>query len=292
LHILVTGAGGFSGSHIAAALLSRGHHVTAAIGRSRERLDALAGGHEDLAVVTGNLAAGLAPSGRIEAIVHAAARSPAPGVTDADMEEANVAGTAQVVACARRSGAATVVYLSSLSVYGAIEGPVVDEATPFRSPDVYGATKYRGEELLRAEPALRSLSIRLPGVIGPRSVRNWLTGVLAKAKAGQDIHFYNADSPFNNAIHVEDLAHLVVHAIERNDWSGHHAVTVGAAGMTTVRRAVAIVTGGIGSRSRLIAENSSRHRFTISSERAIREFGYAPMDIEAMLTRFAAENRD
>ncbi|MGE0280669.1 MAG: NAD-dependent epimerase/dehydratase family protein [Rhizobiaceae bacterium] len=290
MHILVTGAGGFSGSHIAAALLARGHHVLAAVGRSRERLDALAGSHEGLTVVSGDLAAGLDLPGRLDAIVHAAARSPAPGVTDADMERANVRGTAQVIALARRMGTATVLYLSSLSIYGEISDPEVSERTPIRNPDVYGQTKYRGEELLRAEPMLRSLAIRLPGVLGPHSVRNWLTGVLAKAKAGADIRFYNPDSAFNNAIHVDDLAHLVVRTVERPDWTGHHAITVGAAGMTTVGRAVGILVQTAGSRSRLIKEDSRQRGFTISNETAIRQFGYAPMDIEAMLRRFTAEN--
>ncbi len=291
MRVVVTGAGGFSGSHIVPALLGRGHDVTAVVRTSRGRLTPAVEAHPRLTLVSGDLSGALALPSSADAIVHTAASSPAPGITDADMERDNVGGTSALIDYARSAGARTFIYLSSLSIYGEIAGPVVDEATPIVQPDVYGETKHRGELLLRQAP-FRSLSIRLPGVLGPHSVRNWLTGVLAKAKAGEDIAIYHPDAPYNNAIHVADLADLTVRALEAAQWTGHDSVTVGAAGMTTVRKAVDIVIRGVGSQSRIEVRPPRQPFFTISSERAQRVYGYTPMEIEALLRRFVAENRD
>lgn len=287
MDIVVTGAGGFSGSHIVRSLALKGHRITAVAGRTLGRLDPSL---PLVKAITGDIAGDLPLPETIDAIVHAAARSPAPGVTDADMEHANAAGTERLIAYAARAGAKTLIYLSSLSIYGDIDGPQVDETTPIRNPDVYGVTKYRGEELLRNVPSLRSLSIRLPGVIGPHSLRNWLTGVLEAAKSGRDISYYNPTARFNNAIYINDLCDLIAKALTRPDWSGHDAVTVGAAGMTTVQKAIDIIVAAAGSSSKKIPRHEIRRHFTISSERAIRNFGYSPMDIEPMLRLFVSEN--
>jgi UDP-glucose 4-epimerase len=291
MEIVVTGAGGFSGSHLVATLLSCGHKVTAVVGRTRGRLDPALDSNPALTVLTGDLVGALPLPARTGAIVHAAARSPAPDVKDADMVQDNVTATARLIDYAREAGAATFVYLSSLSIYGDIAGPVVDERTPIVNPDAYGVTKYAGETMLRAAP-LRSLSIRLPGVIGRGSVRNWLTGVLNSAKHGHAITLYSPENTFNNAVHINDLCRFVAELVERATWGGHDAITVGAAGVTTVRRAVEIIVETLGSGSPIEVKEARTPGFTISSERARTIYGYAPMNIETMIRQFAMENRD
>lgn len=289
MDVVVTGAGGFSGSHVVPALLKRGHRVTAIVGRTRGRLDPALDG-PDLTIVSGNLAEPLQLPPRIDAVVHTAARSPSPDVTITDMVRDNFVATRRLIDYAVSAGARTFVYFSSLSVYGTIAGPVADEHTPVASNDPYGLTKYLGEMVLR-ETLMRSLSIRLPGVIGRDPVRNWLTGVLQAAKAGRDIRIYNPDKPFNNAAHVDDLCRFVTGLLEGH-WSGHHAVTVGAKGSTTTRQAVQIILEKLGSTSQVIVSPAARDGFQISSDHACRAFGYEPMDIADMLRLFAESNRD
>lgn len=288
MQLVVTGAGGFSGSHLVAKLLASGHEVIAVVGQNRSRLDALAPSHPRLSVVAGDLSGSLPLPARVEGIVHAAARSPVAGISTNSMVRDNVLATASLLDYAAAAGALTFIYLSTLSVYGEISVPVVDETTAIVNPDVYGMTKYLGEVMVR-ERQLRSLSIRLPGVLGPNSVRNWLTGVLVAAKQGRDIACYSPDAAFNNAIYISDLCDFVATLLAAPEWNGHQAVTVGAKGKTSVRRAVQIIIDTLGSRSAIRIADATRPSFVISSETAQR-YGYRPMEMETMLMRFVRDN--
>jgi UDP-glucose 4-epimerase len=292
MHVLVTGAGGFSGAEVALGLLARGHQVTAVVRSGRGRLPENAAGLGDLMVITGDLATDLALPAKIDAIVHAAGRSPGPGVTAEDLIRDNVVATERLVRHARNSGVRTFILFSSLSVYGRIESPVVDEATPVREPEAYGQAKHQAEELVAAnDNSFSSLALRLPGIIGRGSVRNWLTQVLASARAGREIGVVNPDTPFNNAVHVSDLTRFVARLLER-DWKGSDAITLGAAGEIAAGEAVRILADAFGGRSRIRQEVSPTRGFAVSSVRARERYGYEPMEIGAMLRQFAAENAD
>ena len=291
MHVLVTGAGGFSGSHLVEGLLAQGHRVTAVVGSRRGRLREDAQRPGEVKVLYGDLAGDLALPDQIDAVIHAAARSPAPGVNAARIVHDNIVATQRLIQESKRSGARLFVFLSSLSVHGRIERTVVDENTPIVDPDVYGLTKRVGEELLAAEAdTLRSLSIRLPGVLGRGSVRNWLTGVLATARLGREIAVYNPDAPFNNAVHIDDLVAFVLGLLSRK-WDGADAVALAAGGQITVRQAVQSIVNAFGARSTLRVVESGKSSFLVSSARARERYGYAPMEIGDTVERFAAESR-
>jgi UDP-glucose 4-epimerase len=290
MHLLVTGAGGFVGAEMVLALLARGHRITAAVGSGRGRLPQNAERLGVLKIVSGDLSIDMRLPDSIDAVVHAAARSIWPGVTVAAMVRDNVGATARLISHARRSGVKRFIFLSSLSVYGKISVSVVDEATPIIDPDAYGLTKRLGEEMLKdAADSFPSLSMRLPGVIGRGSVRNWLTSVMEAARAGREITVFNPDAPFNNAVHVADLGEFVCNLLER-ERTGADIVTLGAAGQASIREVVQSLCDSFGGQSRLRIETATKPGFVVSSDRANKFYGYGPMDIAEMLMRFAAEN--
>ena len=288
MRVLLTGAGGFSGAHLTRRLLAAGHQVVAVAGRAgRGRLGEGTDDPPALSVLVGDLAGALALPGDIEAVVHAASSSPAPGATS-DLVHDNVIATRRLIEHARRAGASRFVYLSSISVFGNIVEPVLDERVPLRSPDLYGATKYLAEAMLAEQAAaLPAVCLRLPGVIGPGAARNWLSSIRAAGCEGRPIRYYSGDAAFNNAVHLDDLGSLVLELLRR-PLQGFDMVTLGAAGSIAVRRVVDLVIAGTGGRSRAEAAPDDRRTFVISSARAVERYGYDPMDIEAMVRRFAA----
>jgi nucleoside-diphosphate-sugar epimerase len=127
-------------------------------------------------------------------------------------------------------------------------------------------------------------------VLGKGSVRNWMTNVLADAREGKELTVFNPEAPFNNAIHVSDLAKFVAGLLDR-DWRGADVVTVAAEGQTTVLSAVKTVVDALGSPSRVKVVPGAKKSFVVSSVRARERYGFCPMEISALLKRFAEENR-
>jgi UDP-glucose 4-epimerase len=290
MKILVTGASGFAGS-VAAREFALGGHAVTGLYRSCTRFLATLDSVENVTLACGDLAAAADLPGPFEAVVHAAATSPAPGVDTQRMVHDNVLGTRALIAAATHWGARAFVLYSSLSIYGTVTTPIVDEATPIVDPDAYGATKLLGELMLKdVADRLPGLALRLPGVVGPGAQRNWLSGVAAKLMRGETIGAFHLDRPFNNAAHAADIAALARRAVELS-WSGFDAVVLGARGTMTVHEALTRLAAGLGVPVLLAEVPSLKASFILSSERAISRWGYDPMEIGALIDRYAGEVR-
>jgi UDP-glucose 4-epimerase len=288
VRILVTGASGFSGSYVAAALAHAGWNVTAlyrqglGFARNLEGLD-------NLTLLHADLSRAIDLPGPFETVVHTAATSPAAGVTDDDIIRDNADASCRLVDAVETLGCRRFIYFSSLSVYGRISTPVVDEGTAIVEPDVYGQTKLLGEEYVAQRASIvASIALRLPGVLGPGAHRNWLSGVADKLHQGEQITAFNLDHPFNNACHVADLARLVV-ALSRQNWEGYDAVVLGARGVITVRAAIERLASAMGVPARINEVPATKPSFILSSERAILRWGYNPMEIGKMIERYGRD---
>jgi nucleoside-diphosphate-sugar epimerase len=289
VRVLVTGAGGFLGGHLARRLAESGFEVVAATRTSPVEPPASPAAARRFRVVAADLAGGEPPPG-CEAIVHAAAASAWTGISVDRMLSDNVAGTAALVRHALESNASAFVFFSSMSAFGTIRTPVLREVEPSIDVGAYGLTKLLGEKLLQeVADRLPSLSVRLPAAIGRGSKRNWPSEALRKLKAGEPLDYFNPDAPFNNAVHERDIAALVSAALQKG-LSGAEMVVVGAAGRTTVAQAVGVLVDASRSLSPVAAHRRDHGAFLIDSGKAQRLYGFAPMDILAALRHFVGDN--
>jgi nucleoside-diphosphate-sugar epimerase len=286
MHVFLTGISGFSGAYICHALLAAGHVVNALV---RPNLNYSIGiQNSRLNYIVGDLSDSSGWPKKIDAVIHAAARSPDSRISFTEMVASNVQGTSNLVKYGKRVGARCFVYLSSLSIYGEVTGGQVDEYSSIINPDFYGQTKLLGEKLVADEFAdSSSIAIRLPGIVGPNSVRNWLTETRLRVRMGDPITIYNPESMFNNVIHVLDLAKFVTTLLNRN-WLGFSSVTVGAQGSMRLREVVELLISESGSKSVINIGKSVKPSFLISNEKAY-EFGYDPLSINNLIELFAKE---
>lgn len=160
------GASGFIGTRLVARAKGMGCDVVAVdIAPPRARLDGVAYYTAD---VRQPLAPELANADSI--IYNLAAVHRTPGHPAHEYYETNVLGALNVVRLAEEAGAKTVVFTSSISVYGPNE-QVIDEASPLTPTSDYGRSKMMAELIHRkwrgASPD-RSLIVVRPGVVfGP-----------------------------------------------------------------------------------------------------------------------------
>ena len=173
---LVTGGGGFIGSHVVDELLTRGHAVKVLDNFSTGRRQNVAHFHDDIELVEGDVRsyerANTAVKG-VDVVIHLAALPSVPRSVQDPLTttEVNVTGTLNVLLAARDWDVRRVVLASSSSVYGANDFlPKHEELIPHPiSP--YGVSKLAGEYYCQAFTAcygLETVALRYFNIYGPR----------------------------------------------------------------------------------------------------------------------------
>lgn len=149
--ILLTGASGFLGHHLARRLLMEGYEVRALVRRQSETAFLRKMGVElAYACDIGDRKALRAACKGCQGVVHAAARFRMWGNL-CHFWQTNVEGTDAVLRAALEEGARRVVLVSTVVVVGKPQpGRVVDEGHPCRPQDAYQRTKLEAERLALA----------------------------------------------------------------------------------------------------------------------------------------------
>jgi UDP-N-acetylglucosamine/UDP-N-acetyl-alpha-D-glucosaminouronate 4-epimerase len=176
VRVLVTGGGGFIGSHLVERLVLRGDQVRVLDNFSSGHRSNLAPVLEDVELVEGEMQSYERASNAVrgcEAVFHLAALPSVPRSVQDPLtsHHANVTGTLNILLAARDAAVRRVLYSSSYSVYGANpQLPRHEGLTPLPiSP--YAVSKLAGEGYCRAFGevyGLEAVAIRLFNVFGPR----------------------------------------------------------------------------------------------------------------------------
>ena len=169
MRILVTGASGFLGSHIAEAFVAAGHDVRLLLRKTSNRKFLTFPFEQALGDIREPGSLRSAVEG-VDAIVHAAGLIKARN--EAEFAAVNELGTADLVQAALdvTPDLRRFIYVSSIAAHGpSFEGtPRPADAAP--APiTAYGRTKLGGEIAVRKSPlAGRSVTFRMPAIYGPR----------------------------------------------------------------------------------------------------------------------------
>ncbi|MDQ2093598.1 NAD-dependent epimerase/dehydratase family protein [Rhodalgimonas zhirmunskyi] len=170
MKVIVTGAAGMLGRHVAAAYVDAGHDV---LGLDVRDHPAAAWSH----VITDICDLGNAVQlfDGADAVAHCAGLPRPIGFSPSDVYKTNMASIYATVEAARLCGVGLFLYASSISVLGypfAKRCPIphylpVDEDHPIAAQEIYGTTKWLGEELIEATVragGFRAISLRMPWV--------------------------------------------------------------------------------------------------------------------------------
>ena len=170
LRVLVTGATGFTGGHLARGLAARGDHVRALVrdvGRAKELERA------GVEIVPGHLeelpALRRAADG-VEVVYHIAAIYRQAGQPEGRYRAINATAVRTVIEAAASAHARRVVHCSTVGVHGDVKDPPANEDAPLRPGDTYQRTKLEGERLAQkasADTGVEVVIARPTGIYGP-----------------------------------------------------------------------------------------------------------------------------
>jgi len=229
--VLVTGAGGFIGSHLVDRLVREGAEARAFVHyNSRGDVGAL-GWDSDLSEV--DLRFGdLRDEGAIETaargcevILHLGALIAIPYsyIAPRDVVETNVLGTLAVLSAARRVDAERVVCMSTSEVYGTPEGDVITERDRLNAQSPYAASKIGADQLALSFHRSYSLPVgvvRPFNTYGPRqSARAVIPTILAQGMTGGQVALGSLH-PVRDFLYVEDTVRGVLAFGEWGDAPG------------------------------------------------------------------------
>ena len=231
--ILVTGAGGFIGSHLCEALVARGALVRALVNYNsrndwgqlehvpaevREQMDIRAGDIRD-PFFTDELTRG------VDTVFHLAAQVAIPYsyIAPSRFVETNISGTVNVLEAARRHGVRRVIHTSTSEAYGTARYTPIDEDHPLTAQSPYAASKIGADKIAQSywcSFGTPVVTVRPFNTYGPRqSARAFIPAVLSQILT-KDVVRVGALDPRRDMTYVTDTVEGFVAAAITPDIDG------------------------------------------------------------------------
>ena len=293
--VLVTGAGGFIGSHLVEDLAKRRARVRAFVRYNsrgtRGFLDDLAPQvQEQVEVVAGDLRDANAVAEAMHGtttVFHLGALIAIPYsyLHPREVVETNVLGTLNVLAAARQHGIERLVHTSTSEVYGTAQYVPIDEKHPLVGQSPYSASKIAADQL--AESFHRSyelpvVTVRPFNTYGPRqSARAVIPSIIIQA-INQDRIFLGATHPTRDLLYVKDTVRGFVE-LAGCDAAVGQVVNLGTGREVSVKELTEAIVKLVGRRveivfdaTRLRPERSEVERLVADPRRAQELAGWEP----------------
>jgi nucleoside-diphosphate-sugar epimerase len=225
--VLVTGATGFTGSHLVRHLDRDGQPVRV-LARNAAKAKAML--PERVEIVEGDITDRAAIARAVEGIgvvYHLAAAFREAGLPDSRYHEVHVGGTQLLLEASHAQGIRRFVHVSTIGVHSHIANPPADETWPHTPGDIYQSTKSEGEQTALAfheQHGLPLAVIRPAGIYGPGDTR--LLKLFRPVARERFIMLGDGKVCFH-MVHVRDLVQGIRLAAERDEAIGEVFIIAG-----------------------------------------------------------------
>ena len=225
----------------------------------------------------------------IDIVIHIGSTSPNNKINNQKLLDDNIQATTKLIDWSIKKKCKKFIFFSSMSAFGDVTAKVVNEKTPSINPDFYGLTKLIIEKILyENRTILPSVSIRLPGIIGPGSKRNWLSNLKQDIICNKKIIIFNPESYFNNLIHIDDLTQLLKNIL--NIDFTYEIILVGTKQKIKIKEVTNVLLNELNYKSIIEFDSIKKNSFIIDSNKAMNKFNFCPKHIKISLEKFAHEN--
>ena len=245
--VLVTGASGFTGGHLARALAAGDHPVRGLVRPSSlDRTQSLASVGVEIAPgdLTDRESLDAACRG-IDTVYHIAATFRTAGQRDSIYREINVGGTENLLQAAHAAGVRRFVHCSTGGVHGHIADPPATEDAPLAPGDIYQVTKLEAETLVREAGARTGLEVvvaRPMAIYGPGDTRflKMFRGIVRRR-----FPFLGSGEIFYHLTYIDDLVEGFRLCAETPEAAGRTYLLAGPS-YTTLNELVAVIAAEVG----------------------------------------------
>ena len=278
--VLITGAGGFLGSHLCEAALAAGAEVRALVHynsrndwglledldrRKRREIEVVAGDLRDAGTVR-RAARGRDVVFHLGALIGIPYSYASPG----DVVTTNVLGTLHVLQAALEEGVRRLIHTSSSEVYGTAQTVPMDEAHPLKPQSPYAASKAGADMLAQSYHLTYGLPVAIVrpfNAYGPRqSPRAVIPTIITQALASGTVRLGRLD-PRRDLTYVRDTVRGFL-AAAAADCVGQ-IVHLGSAQEVSVADLVAMIGAILGRRLKIVREPKRRRPKTSEVERLL-----------------------
>lgn len=296
MKVVLTGADGFIGSHLAEELVRDGHDVRALVvynsldswgwldtvpDEVRSQIEVVAGDVRDPALMMSLVA------GR-DAVLHLAALIAIPySYVAPDLYvQTNVQGTLNLLNAARAAGVGRFIHTSTSEVYGTARYVPMDEAHPLQGQSPYSASKIGADQMVNSfytSFQLPTVTIRPFNTFGPRqSARAVIPTIISQIAAGKKSIQLGALSPTRDFTFVSDTAKGFTAAL-RSDGGIGQTINLGAGFEVSIADVFGMIAEVMGSDAvatedprRIRPDNSEVERLFSDNSRAAELLGWRP----------------
>jgi dTDP-glucose 4,6-dehydratase len=292
--VIITGAGGFVGSHLAESLIERGCRLRCFVRyNSRDDLGMLRDaelGSRGVEIIRGDLkdidAVQQAVDG-VDVVFHLASLIAIPYsyIHPREVIETNVIGTLNVLSAARDACVSKVVHTSTSEVYGTALYVPIDEKHPLQGQSPYSASKIGADSI--AESFYRTYdlpvaTIRPFNIYGPRqSARAVIPTIITQALKQGEVKLGHIDST-RDFTYVKDTVRAFL-KIAENEGTIGKVFNIGSNFEISIEDIVRKVGRILGKELRIIHESERKRpeksevrRLRADSTIANKTFGWAP----------------
>jgi len=277
--VLVTGAGGFIGSHLVEHLVQRGCAVRAFV-RYTSRGTAGFLDQSDTAseveIVLGDLRDGdavRAAAAGTEIVFHLGALIGIPYsyVHPQETVETNVLGTLNVLLAGRDAAVQRVVHTSSSEVYGTAQSVPMTERHPLHGQSPYAASKIGADQLAESfhlSYGMPVVTLRPFNTYGPRqSARAVIPTIAVQGLRGDSVELGNLD-PTRDFTYVSDTVAAFALAAVRNEAIGR-TINLGTSSTVSIGDLVSLIGEILGKRLEPRVDPSRERRKGSEVERLV-----------------------
>lgn len=264
--VLVTGAGGFIGSHLVDELLENGADVTAFVHyNARNDWGMLEGRYSNstpnLTVIAGDVTDALfvkkAVAGK-EYVFHLAALIGIPYsyVAPESYVNTNIKGTLNVMQACLDQDVTRVVHTSTSEVYGTAQYTPIDEKHPLQGQSPYSASKIGADKIAESffcSFGLPVTTIRPFNTFGPRqSARAVIPTIITQALTGKTVKLGSL-TPIRDLTYVADTANGFIRLAESKKTVGK-TINTGSGRGVTIGELADIIIRQVNPKARIVCE--------------------------------------